>query len=288
MLPAYGRLLAAGALVTTVTAAGIAPASAGTASTPAVTAVTAHTSARTTHVWIVTAWNIHLLNQASPGLAQYFFDTPTSYGTGTQRTTNPVKDGFTTTPALWYTSYQRFAADVSSGAITYPYQWVYYDPEHWSPTPVAEQQDPGTYMRLFAQLAHAHGYKIIEAPARDLGEAAGSACPRQSGEDLNHWYIRCGIPGLAAAYGDMAVIQDEANMRHLRLYKHLFNQAKRQALAAHPNIPVIAVVSTNRGSPAQMIAAAKAVNANGYYVTIRSRALPHAIQFFQAMQAAGY
>lgn len=73
--------------------------------------------------------------------------------------------------------YQQFAADVNSGAITYPYQWGYYDPGLWSPTPMTEQQDPGTYMRLLAQLAHAHGYRVIEAPARDLGETAESFCP---------------------------------------------------------------------------------------------------------------
>jgi hypothetical protein len=280
------------ALAATVTAAGIAPNSSEMVHTPVVTAhapvVTAHPSARATHVWIVTGWNIHLLNHANPALAQYFFDTPSSYGTGTEHASSPVIDGFTATPVLWYTSYQQFAADVSSGTITYPYQWVYYDPEHWSPTPVAEQQDPGTYMRLFAQLAHAHGYKVIEAPARDLGDAAGSACPLQPGENLNHWYIRCGIAGLAAADGDMIVLQDEANMRHVRVYRNWFNRTRKQALAANPTIPVIAVVSTNRGSPTKMIAAAKAVNANGYYVTIRSRALPRAVQFFQAMQTAGY
>jgi hypothetical protein len=39
-------------------------------------------------------------------------------------------------------------------------------------TPAAEQQNPVKYLGLFASLAHQHGYKVIETPARDLGNRA--------------------------------------------------------------------------------------------------------------------
>jgi hypothetical protein len=263
----------AGALFTAVTAAGLAPVSA---------------SAATTHSWIATGWNIHLLDDADPGVARHFFNTPISYGTGTDRAKSPVLGGFAATPVLWYTSYHQFAADVKSGAITYPYGWVIYDPEHWPRTPVAEQQDPQTYLRLFGQLAHAHGYHVIEAPARDLGLTTGSICPMRAGETLNDWYLRCDITGMAAPYSDAVLVQDQANMPNLREYDSLFSNARGQALAANPNVSVFVAVSTNRGTAAQMAAAAESVAADGYYVTIRSNAIQKATQFFKTMRAAGY
>src|SRR5215467_13252340 len=214
LLVASARVLAAGALFIAVGVAGLAPA-----------------SAATSHTWILTGWNIHKLYGVNPALAQYFFNTPSSYGTGPQPATDPVKDGFATTPVLWYASYQQFASDVHSGVITYPYQWVMYDPEHSSRTPLKEQQDPGTYLRLFAQLAHAHGYKVIESPARVLGLAAGAVCPLEQGETLNDWYLRCDLPGLAAAYSDIVLIQDQANMKHVSAYAPFFNSAQQEALA---------------------------------------------------------
>jgi hypothetical protein len=264
-------LLVAGVLLVATTAAGQAP-----------------TSAATKHAWIVTGWNIHLLYDRNHGLARHFFNTPGSYGTGTEHTKNPVIDGMAATPVLWYTSYKKFASDLQSGAITYPYKWVFYDPEGWIHTPLAERQDPGTYMRMFAQLAHAHGLKVIESPARNLGLTTDSVCPKQQGETLNSWYLRCNIAGLAAAYGDAVIIQDQANQKQLAVYESFFNTAKQQALAANPSIPVFPVVSTNRGSPATMIAAAKSVTANGYYVTIRHHRLSEAAEFFNAMKAAKY
>ena len=84
---------------------------------------------------------------------------------------------------LSYTSYAQFNSDIASGAIRYPYKWVMYDPEDWSATPVNEQKNPVKYMTLFGQLAHAHGLKVIQAPALDLGTVPGSALPRHPRRD---------------------------------------------------------------------------------------------------------
>ena len=82
-----------------------------------------------------------------------------------------------------YTSYAQFKSNIRSGAIRYPYHWVMYDPEHWSKTPVSEQQNPVRYMTLFGQLAHAHGLKVIQAPALDLAYVTGSVLPRNRPRD---------------------------------------------------------------------------------------------------------
>ncbi len=263
-------ILAAGTALAAMTVTGQAPASAAT------------------HNWIATGWNIHVLSQADPATAGHFFDAPSSYGVGANLTASRVQAGFAATPVLQYTSYAQFASDVQAGAITYPYHWILYDPEDWLQTPLNEQQDPGTYLRLFAQLAHASGYQVIEAPARNLGFAAGSVCPKLSTETLDQWYVRCNVAGMAASYSDIYLLQDEVNTTNLNEYDWLFSQAQAQALAANPLIAVDSEVTTNFGTAEQMIAAAQSVNADGFYVGIPDGAVDEATQFFQNMQAAGY
>jgi hypothetical protein len=269
LLAAGATILAAGVLLGVVFSVGHTSASAGGRN------------------WIATGWNIHLLDQATPVTTAHFFDTAGSNGTGADPTTSPVLDGLDAAPALVYTSYAQFASDIASGAITYQYHWVTYDPENWAQTPLAEQQDPGTYLRQFAQLAHANGLQAIETPSRDLGLVPGAVCGKQTGETLNQWYIRCGIAG-KAAYADVIVVQDQVNTTSLADYGWLYNNARAQAQAASPGVMVDAEVSTNYGTPAQMAAAAQSVSADGYYVSITGTAIASATQFFQAMQAAGY
>jgi hypothetical protein len=243
-----------------------------------------------THDWIATGWNIHLADQSDAATARHFFNTSGSFGTGPRASVNPVTNGFAAKAVLVYDSYAQFASDIQSGAISPAYKWVLYDPEEWPQTPVAEQLNPSKYLTQFGQLAHAHGYKVIEAPARDLGNVArsGSACPELAGEDLDHWYIRCDIAGTAAAASDVVVVQDQVNTTNPAEYASLFNNARQQALAANPQVIVDSELSTNYGRAGQMAAAAKSVNADGFYVSITSPAIGQADQFFKLMRAAGY
>lgn len=247
-------------------------------------------AAASTRDWIATGWNIHLANQLDPATTGHFFNTPSSFGTGPNASGNPVTDGFAANGVLVYDSYAQFAADLQSGAISPSYKWVLYNPEEWSQTPTAEQLSPAKYLTRFGQLAHSRGYKVIEAPGRDLGNVArsGSACPELSGETLDHWYIRCGIAGAAAAASDVYVLEDQVNTTNLAAYDALFASARRQALAANPRAVVDSELSTNYGTASQMAAAAKSVNADGFYVSITSPAIGQADQFFRLMRSAGY
>jgi len=239
--------------------------------------------------WIGTGWNVHLTYQADPATTKHFFNAATSFGTGTAGASSPVTDGFSTSAVLYYSSYAQFQSDINSGAITYPYKWVMYDPEGWANTPVAEQQNPAKYLGLFASLAHQHGYKVIETPARDLGNVA-TACPlnTQTGENLDQWYIRCKIASAAAA-ADVFVVQDQVNTTNTAEYDWLFNQARSQAVAANSAVQVDAEVSTNYGTADQMAAAAQSVpSASGFYLSTTSTGITQTDQFLQKMQAAGY
>jgi hypothetical protein len=240
------------------------------------------------HNWVMTGWNIHLTDQMDPATASHFFNTNTSYGTGPSSTVNPVNDGFSTNAALVYTSYAQFESDLQNGAISTGYKWVLYDPEMWSQTPVNEQQNPALYLKLFGQLAHANGYNVIEAPARDLAQVPGSSCPELPGENLDHWFVRCNVAGAAAAYSDVFVLQDQVNTTNVTEFDSFFNATHSQALAANPQIQMDAEVSTNYGTADQMAAAAQSVNADGYYINATTPTIAQADQFLQEMQAAGY
>ncbi len=243
-----------------------------------------------THDWIATGWNIHLADQLDPATARHFFNTSSSFGTGPVAAKNPVTNGFAANAVLVFDSYAQFASDIQSGAIGPDYKWVLYDPEEWSQTPVAEQLNPVKYLTQFGQLAHAHGYKVIEAPGRDLGNVAksGSACPELPGENLDRWYIHCDIAGAAAAASDVYVLQDQVNTTNVTEYDALFASARRQALAANPQAVVDSELSTNYGTAQQMATAAKSINADGFYVSITHPSIGQAVQFFRLMRAAGY
>jgi hypothetical protein len=269
-------LLTAAATLTFASVAGLTSASASV-----------HNTA-TTHSWIETGWNIHLSDQASPSLSSHFFNNPGSFGTGTTSNASPINDGFSTSAVLDYTSYAQFASDLASGAITYPYHWVMYDPEAWAATPLAEQQNPAQYMQMFGALAHANGLQVIMAPARDLAQVPGAACPQQPHQNLDQWYIACNIAGAAAASGDVLVLQDQVNTTNITEFDSLYNTAHAQAQAANPQIQVDPELSTNYGTPGQMAAAAKSVTATGYYINATTSSIRQADQFLQQMKNAGY
>jgi hypothetical protein len=256
-----------------------------------VTGVVLHTSAGRADAasqlsWAMTAGNIQQMSQQDPVTTSYFFNTPNSYGTGSSLVRSPVQSGYATTPMLNETSYAQFSSDIQNG-ITYPYKWVMYDPENWAQTPLNEQQDPIKYMQLFGQLAHAHGLKVTDVPARDLSSASGSLYPRLKGETTDQWFVRVNLAGAAAAYGDTFILQDEANETNISEYDWLFNQVKAEALAANPGIRVFSEVSTSNGTPDQMAAAAQSMSPDGFYVAAPG-AIPQATQFFQEMKGAGY
>jgi hypothetical protein len=243
-------------------------------------------SAATTPSWLMGAGTLAGINTADPSAASQVLNTPNTYAAGSSLAGNPVQPGLAATPVLGYTSYAQFAADIANGRIHYHYQWVMYDPEKWAQTPLNEQQNPAKYMTLFGQLAHAHGLKVIMAPAMGLGYVAGSVNPRLPGETIVHWYLRAGIAGTAAAAADIVNVQAESQTTNLPAYDLVVNGAEAQAKAANPAVQVFAEVSTFNGTVPQMTAAAESVSPDGYYVAAPG-AVAEAVQFIENMKAAG-
>jgi hypothetical protein len=273
---------------TTRAKAGLAAVAAVAATGLALALVAGPAGAATKPAWIMTAGNVQSLSAVDAGTTSYFFNTPTAYGAGASLVKTPVQARYATTPVLAYTSYARFSSDIRSGAIRYHYKWVMYDPENWSATPAGERQAPVKYMSLFGQLAHAHGLKVIQAPALDLGAVTGSVLPRHRGESVNQWYLRVNIAGKAAAAGDIYLLQNESNTTATGgVYASMFNTAQGQARAANSKALVFSEVSTVNGTATQMATAAKSIRPDGFYVAAAGK-VAQTLQYFRLMRTAGY
>jgi hypothetical protein len=273
---------------TTRAKAGLAATAALGATGLALALVAGPAGAATKPVWAMTAGNVQTLSGVDASTTSYFFNTSAAYGVGASLVKTPVQARYATTPVLAYTSYARFSSDIRSGAIRYPYKWVMYDPENWSATPVGERQAPVKYMTLFGQLAHAHGLKVIQAPALDLGAVTGSVLPRHRGESVNQWYVRVDIAGVAAAAGDIYLFQDESNTTAAGgVYASMFNSVESQSRAANASARVFSEVSTVNGTAAQMATAAKSIRPDGFYVAAAGK-VAQTLQFFRLMRTAGY
>jgi hypothetical protein len=173
-----------------------------------------------------------------------------------------------------YESYAQFASDVTTGLIAPEIKAVLYDPEKWDRTPVSEQLDPVTYLRLFADLAHSKGYLVIEAPARDLMAVDGAACRSNSGETLDQATLRCNLMASAARYADVAQVQSQADEFDPARFSTFVNAAAVQARAANPGVVFLAGLSTSPptgvASPEALGAAAESVRdiVAGFYLTV--------------------
>jgi hypothetical protein len=168
-----------------------------------------------------------------------------------------------------YRSLVQFKIDLDARVIDKAYRWVIYDPEKWPDTPAEEQDDPALAMRHFGQLAHASGYRVIMAPARDLAYAPNSVYPKLSGEDASAWYLANRIAMAAARYADVLDIQAQyLTVPDLVAYKDFVHTAVSQAYAANRYCRPLAGISTNHGTAAEMAAAAKSVNVGGYWLNV--------------------
>lgn len=172
------------------------------------------------------------------------------------------------TPVAVYHSLAQLIIDMRAVAIDPAYRWLLYDPEHWDLTPASEQADPWTSMQHFGQYAHAHGYRVIMTPARDLGNVATSVQPKQPGEDITAWYLRTGIAGVAAQHGDIVEVQSQALTLDVPAYSAFTSSASAQARAANPWAGHLAGISTHYGTAAQMAAAAQSVTPGGYWLNV--------------------
>ena len=148
-----------------------------------------------------------------------------------------------------------------------------YDPEVWAFTPVAEQRAPGQAAATAARLAHAHGLKLIVAPALNLTtvQSAASQGPR--------WqrFLELRLAADMAKDADMIELQAQSLERSAATYAEFVRRAADQARAANPKVTVLAGLSTNPPGPLvssrQLAAAVQGTRhaVAGYWLNIPGR-----------------
>jgi hypothetical protein len=142
---------------------------------------------------------------------------------------------------LWhkYGSFAAFQSDINSGSVPAGTQIVGYDNEAWSFTPANEQREPIGYTIKFAQLAHAHGYKVFAMPAENIIQY------RYPGQDKFTAFVKFGMAGLVAPYVDYYHIQSQDLQNVPASYASYTQQIVAQVHAANPRVVVTGGVSTN-------------------------------------------
>jgi hypothetical protein len=149
--------------------------------------------------------------------------------------------GVDATPVVTYPSVPELRSALEDNSLPAGTGAVLYDPEAWSYTPAAEQRDPVQAATQAAALAHAHGLKIIVAPALNLTTVlrAGSSAPR--------WqtFLDLGLTGPMAKIADVVELQAQSLERDPTTYRTFVHAAAAQARAGNPNVTVLAGLSTN-------------------------------------------
>jgi hypothetical protein len=144
-------------------------------------------------------------------------------------------------PVVIFTSVTALADAVRGGRLPAGTYAVLFDPEAWSFTPPAEQRAPVQAATRAAAVAHAHGLRLIVAPALNLTEvlAPGDRQPR--------WrvFLDLKLPGRLARVADALELQAQSLERQAATYAAFVRAARAQASAANPRIQVLAGLSTN-------------------------------------------
>ena len=162
---------------------------------------------------------------------------------------------------------------VTAGQLPAPTYGVLYDPEAWSFTPAAEQQDPVRAATQAAAVAHAHGLRFIVTPALNLTSvlSTGGREPR--------WrqFLGVDLAGRLAVVADVVELQAQSLERDTGTYAAFVQAAAAQAAFANPRISVLAGLSTNPpGAPVDSRNLTDAIRAtrsmvDGYWLNIPGR-----------------
>lgn len=243
--------------------------------------------------WVIAGPTVSRIKANHSSLADYHFNNARAFVLGNEDDIqNAAVSGYSSIPTLKYESYARFHSDIRSRRIDRSIRTVMYDPELWPATPYREKRDPKRYMRQFANLAHVHGYIVINGPSRDLVNARFAYCRRRSGETLSRAYLRCRIPAEGARYADVFTIQAQVHENDASRYRRFVRAARDQARMANPHVVVLSNLATSPhgfvATPRMLWRAHRAVEdiVEGHALTVNAHEYRIAEEFLRMLQAA--
>jgi hypothetical protein len=178
--------------------------------------------------------------------------------------------GVAAEPVVTFASAAALDNAIRHGQLGTGIYGVLYDPEAWPFTPATEQRDPVAAAASAAVMAHAHGLRLIVAPALNLTTVLdpGGGTPR--------WrkFLALNLAGRLARVADVIELQAQSLERDTTAYAAFVRAATAQAAAAHPRISVLAGLSTNPpGTPVDSQRLTAAIRATrsavaGYWLNI--------------------
>ena len=176
-------------------------------------------------------------------------------------------------PVVTFASAAALKQAVRRGRLGPGIYGVLYDPEAWSFTPATEQRDPVRAAARAAAVAHAHGLRLIVAPALNLATVLtpGGQEPRW------RMFLSLNLAGRLARVADLLELQAQSLERGTATYASFVRAATAQAVASNPGISVLAGLSTNPpGAPVDSQQLTEAIRATrsvvtGYWLNIPGR-----------------
>ena len=182
----------------------------------------------------------------------------------------PPLPGVVAEPVVTFASAVALESAVKAGQLPAGTFGVLYDPEAWVFTPVAEQQNPVRAATAAAAVAHAHGLRLIVAPAVDLTTVLA---PGGTDPDWRQ-FLDLDLVGRLAKVADVVELQAQSLEQDTSVYTAFVQAAAAQASAARPGIDLLAGLSTNPpGVPTearQLTAAIRATRSvvDGYWLNV--------------------
>lgn len=175
-------------------------------------------------------------------------------------------------PVVTFSAVSELQQAVTGNQLPAGTRGVLYDPEAWSFTPASEQRDPARAAQQAMDVAHAHGLKLICAPALSLTAV-------QPGGPGPRWrqFLDRGLPGALARVCDVIELQAQSLERDTGTYATFVRAAAAQARKANPRVIVLAGLSTNppgaEVSSQQLADAIRATSelVSGYWLNIPGR-----------------
>jgi hypothetical protein len=178
--------------------------------------------------------------------------------------------GVTAYPVVTFASAAALQNAIRHGQLGTGIYGVLYDPEAWPFTPATEQRDPVRAAASAAMVAHAHGLRLIVAPALNLTTVLDPA----GGTPRWRKFLALNLADRLARVADVIELQAQSLERDTTAYAAFVRAATAQAAAAHPRISALAGLSTNPpGTPVDSQRLAAAIRATrssvaGYWLNI--------------------
>ena len=153
----------------------------------------------------------------------------------------PPLPGVVAEPVVTFASAAALESAVKAGQLPAGTFGVLYDPEAWVFTPVAEQQKPVHAAAAAAAVAHAHGLRLIVAPALDLTTVLA---PGGTDPDWRQ-FLDLDLVGRLAKVADVVELQAQSLEQDTSVYAAFVQAAAVQASAGRPGVDLLSGLSTN-------------------------------------------